>query len=78
MTQKEPPPMTREQARLKLEDDPVLQFTYQNIPGPGETNFQMGLSPSDENMKDLVNNLPLAAADKLASLAIMLSPPQAP
>lgn len=60
-----------------MDDDPVLEFSYHNIPGPGESVVQLPLSPSEVNLRDLVNNLPLAPADKLAALAIMLSPPQA-
>ncbi len=59
------------------EDEPVLEFSYSNVPGPGESAIQVGLAPSEQQLKDLVANLPLLPADRLASLAIMLAAPQA-
>lgn len=82
--------MTKEQAETKLAllpllttvdvsygepSDPGLIFHYINIPGPGETTIQIDLAPSETQLGDLVNNLPIAPANRLAALAIMLVPP---
>ena len=85
-------PMTKEQARTKLDllpllvpvavdygtdeaENPVIEFSFSSVPGPGDNYFSMPLAPTEQNVKDLVNNLPLAPIDRLASLAIMLAPP---
>jgi hypothetical protein len=60
-----------------LDDMPVIILTFQNIPGPGMSELQIPISPSEQNMKDLANNLPLLDANRLASLAILLAPPLA-
>lgn len=57
---------------------PMLDFSYPTIPGPGDNVIQVSLAPTEQQLKDLVANLPIAPVDRLASLAIMLSPPQVP
>lgn len=55
---------------------PILQFFYNNIPGPGQTTIQIPLVPNSTNLADVVANLPLAAEDRLACVAVMLAPSQ--
>jgi hypothetical protein len=83
--------MTKEQADAKLallpltaavstyydfiDEVPYLTFEYA-LSGGGAGSVSIPMSPSDTNLNDLVNNLPMLAADRLASLAIMLTPAQ--
>ncbi len=53
---------------------PMLTFAYPTVPGPGQSTIQIPLAPNSTNLANVVANLPLNAADRLASLAIMLSP----
>ena len=81
--------MTKEQAQTKLgllpltatvavdnstdEDNrPVIEFSYQS--GGATISIALDLVPTATQLNDLVNNLPLLPANKLASLAIMLTP----
>lgn len=52
---------------------PRLSMTYPLVPS-GSSNVTIHVNHTEQQLRDLVNNLPLAAADKLASLAIMLIP----
>jgi hypothetical protein len=81
--------MTKEQADSKLallpltasvdtyygfEDDiPTLSFEYP-LSGGGWGTISIPMQPSETNLRDLAMNLPLATADRLASLAILLAP----
>lgn len=55
--------------------DPVVEISYDSIPGPGQVFIQIAPSANESQMQDVVNNLPLLAANRLAALAIMLTPP---
>jgi hypothetical protein len=81
--------MTKEQAETKLSllpltaavtvyyemisDAPYLAFEY-GLPGGGAGTISIPINPTETNLGNLVDNLPLANADRLAALAIMLSP----
>jgi hypothetical protein len=59
-----------------MSGEPVLQFSFTRG-GLGMSTLQVPLLPNEAQIQSIVfDGLPLAHADKLASLAIMLSPPQ--
>lgn len=80
--------MTKEQADAKLallpltaavttyydfvDDLPYLTFDYQ-LPGGGGGSVSIPINHTTTNLSDLAANLPLANADRLASLAILLA-----
>lgn len=81
--------MTKEQADEKLavlpllssvatyyafeDETPTLTFEWQN-PGGGWASVSIPMSPSLTNLHDLSQHLPLAAADRVAALAILIAP----
>ncbi len=52
---------------------PYLTFEY-GLTGGGTGSVSIPLAASLTNFSDLCSNLPLASADRLASLAILLAP----
>lgn len=79
--------MTKEQAEIKLalmpltapvivsyqpdmEDETQQRLTFTTTNG----NIQVPLAPGEIHLETVVNNLPLAASNRLACLAIMLAP----
>jgi hypothetical protein len=83
--------MTKEQMETKLsllplltvctvdyteaDGSPQIQIRYSTIPGPGTAAIGINLDPSEEQLQDVANYLPLNAADRLAALAILLATP---
>jgi hypothetical protein len=57
------------------DDHPVMELSYPLNPGPGWAVIQVDIEPTEQQLKDIVANLPLPPQDQLASLAIMLTPP---
>lgn len=58
-------------------EEPVLQFQYANIPGPGMTTIQVPLSANTLALAGVIPNLPITndPATRLACVAIITSPP---
>jgi hypothetical protein len=80
--------MTKEQADAKLavlpltsavttyyqtiEDEPYL--TYQYMSGNSVATISLPMNPNLTNLQNLSANLPLQSSDRLAALAILVSP----
>lgn len=61
----------------ELDEDGIPRMTLMyDVPSPGSgtTILSIYVNHTEIQMRDVVNNLPLAPQDKLASLAIMLLP----
>lgn len=80
--------MTKEQADAKLAVLPLTTsvttyysdfygepyLAYEFTLNGSVNSIQLPINPNITNIQDLANHLPLAAADRLASLAILLAP----
>lgn len=53
---------------------PLLDFSYNSIPGPGTSSVGIDLNPSNAQLSNLVDNLPIQSGQQLAALAIFLTP----
>lgn len=57
-----------------VDEAPYLTFEY-GLTGGGTGSISIPISPSEVNINDLVNNLPMANSNRLAALGVMLAPP---
>ncbi len=54
--------------------NPKISLSFDNPNGPGSSAIEVDISPTEAQLADVSRNLPLHAADRLASLAILLTP----